>query len=77
VWHDKDPSLLNALHAEQRPINLAALALYLKKTESSSPKDNLYQVWLNLACLFWRRFLKMYFYTFAITSPWRGTIPFI
>jgi hypothetical protein len=34
------------------------LVLYLNKLESASPKDNLYQVWLNLACWFWRRFLK-------------------
>jgi hypothetical protein len=32
------------------------LALYLYKLEFPSPKDNLYQVWLNLACWFWRRF---------------------
>jgi hypothetical protein len=32
------------------------LALYLNKLESPSPKDYLYQVWLNLACWFWRRF---------------------
>jgi hypothetical protein len=31
------------------------LALYLNKLESSLPKDNLYQVWLNLACWFWGR----------------------
>jgi hypothetical protein len=32
------------------------LALYLNKLKFPSPKDNLYQVWLNLACWFWRRF---------------------
>jgi hypothetical protein len=33
----------------------------LNKHESPSPKDNLYQVWLNLARWFWRRiFLKMF-----------------
>jgi hypothetical protein len=31
------------------------LAIYLNKLEFSSSKDNLYQVWLNLACWFWRR----------------------
>jgi hypothetical protein len=37
------------------------LALYLKKFEFTSPKDNLYQVWLILACWFWkRRFLKIF-----------------
>jgi hypothetical protein len=35
------------------------LALYLNKLEFPSSKDNLYQVWLNLACWFWRRFLKI------------------
>ena len=35
--------------------------LPLNKFESSSPKDNLYQVWLILACWFWRiRFLKIF-----------------
>jgi hypothetical protein len=35
------------------------LALYLYKLEFPLPKDNLYQVWLNLATWFWRRrFLK-------------------
>jgi hypothetical protein len=32
----------------------------LNKLEFPSPKDNLYQVWLNLASWFWRRFLKMF-----------------
>jgi hypothetical protein len=36
------------------------LVLYLNKLESPSPKDNWYQVWLNLACWFWRRFLKIF-----------------
>jgi hypothetical protein len=37
------------------------LSLYLKKTESPSPKDNLYQDWLNLASWFWRRrFFKIF-----------------
>ena len=37
------------------------LALYLNKLEFPSPKDTLYQVWLNLACWFWRRrFLKIF-----------------
>jgi hypothetical protein len=31
------------------------LALYLNKLKFPSPKDNLYQVWLNLSCWFWRR----------------------
>ena len=30
------------------------LVLYLNKLEYPSPKDNLYQVWLNLACWYWR-----------------------
>jgi hypothetical protein len=37
------------------------MALYLNKLEFPSPKDNLYQVWLNLASCFWRtRFLKIF-----------------
>jgi hypothetical protein len=37
------------------------LVLYLKNLESPLPKDDLYQVWLKLACWFWRRrFLKMF-----------------
>jgi hypothetical protein len=36
------------------------LALYLNKLEFPSLKDNLYQVWLNLAGWFWRRFLKIF-----------------
>jgi hypothetical protein len=40
---------------------LENLALYLNKLEFPSPKDNLYQVWLKLACWFWRkRFLKIF-----------------
>jgi hypothetical protein len=31
------------------------LALYLNKFKFPSSKDNLYQVWLILACWFWRR----------------------
>jgi hypothetical protein len=34
------------------------LALYLNKLESLSPKDDLYQVWLNYAQWFLRRFKK-------------------
>jgi hypothetical protein len=36
------------------------LALYLNEFEFPLPKDNVYQVWLNLACWFWRRFLKIF-----------------
>jgi hypothetical protein len=58
------------------------LALNLKKLKFPLPKGNLYQVWFNLACCFWRRrffFFKfsVYFYSFAIISLWRGTIPFL
>ena len=35
------------------------LALYLNNLESPLPKDDLCQVWLKLACWFWRRFLKI------------------
>jgi hypothetical protein len=37
------------------------LALYLNNLESPLPNDDLYQVWLKLACWFWRRrFLKIF-----------------
>jgi hypothetical protein len=36
------------------------MVLYLNKFESSSPEDNLCQIWLNLACWFWRRFLNVF-----------------
>jgi hypothetical protein len=35
------------------------LALYFNNLKSPLPKDDLYQVWLKLACLFWR-FLKIF-----------------
>ena len=36
-------------------------ALYLNNLEFPLPKDDLYQVWLKLACWFWRRrFLKIF-----------------
>jgi hypothetical protein len=35
---------------------------YLNNSEFPLPKDNLYQVWLNLACWFWRRFF--FFFNF-------------
>jgi hypothetical protein len=56
------------------------LALYLNNLEAPLPKDDMYQVWLKLACWFWRRrFLKIFsvFLLFAIISPWRKAIPFI
>jgi hypothetical protein len=42
------------------------LALYLNKVEFPSPKDNLYQVWVNLACWFWRRFFFLIFSVFLL-----------
>ena len=37
------------------------LALYLNKLKFPWPKNSLYQVWLNLACWFWRRrFLNLF-----------------
>jgi hypothetical protein len=36
------------------------LALYLDNLEFPSLKDNVYQVWLNLACWFWKRFFKIF-----------------
>jgi hypothetical protein len=45
------------------------LALYLNKLEFPSPKDNLYQVWLNLASWFWRRrFSKVFQCIFTLPS---------
>jgi hypothetical protein len=52
----------------------------LNKLEFPSPKDNLYQVWLNLASWFWRRrFLKIFsvFLLFHYYLPWRRGIPFL
>jgi hypothetical protein len=52
----------------------------LNKLEFPSHKDNMYQVWLNLACWFWRRrFLKIFSVVllFCYYLPWRGAIPFI
>jgi hypothetical protein len=48
------------------------LALYLNKLESPSPKDDLYQLWLNLAQWFWRRkFLNIFsvFFILLLLSP--------
>jgi hypothetical protein len=51
-----DPSLslhfCDYLHCEED------LALYLNKLEFPSPKNDLYQVWLKLACWFWKRCSK-------------------
>jgi hypothetical protein len=49
------------------------LALYLNKLESPSPKDDLYQVWLNYAQWFWRRFFLniQCFFTLSLLSPLR------
>ena len=47
-------------------------ALHLKKLESPSPKDALYQAWLKLAQWFWRRrFLKFV----NVLSPFRNYLP--
>ena len=57
----------------------ADLVLYLNKLESPSPKDNLYKVWLNLACWFWRRrFLKIFsvFLLFCDYLPLEKGYPF-
>jgi hypothetical protein len=45
---------------------------FFNKLEFSSPKDNLYQVWLVLACRFWRRrFLK----NFCVFLLFRDYLP--
>jgi hypothetical protein len=38
----------------------------LKNLEFPLSKDNLYQVWLNLACWFWRRFFFLLFSVFLL-----------
>jgi hypothetical protein len=43
------------------------LILNLKKLEFPSSKDNFYQVWLKLACWFWRSFL--FIFTLLPLSP--------
>jgi hypothetical protein len=55
------------------------LALYLNKLESSLPKDNLYQVWLNYAQWFWRRrffFKNSIFFLFRYYLPLEKGDPF-
>jgi hypothetical protein len=49
---------------------------HMNKSESPSPKDDLDQVWLKLVQWFWRRrffffVFSVYFYIFAIISPWK------
>jgi hypothetical protein len=48
------------------PLKRAFLALYLNKLVFPSSKDNLYQVWLILACWFWRRRFIKTFSTFSL-----------
>jgi hypothetical protein len=50
----------------------------LNKLEFPSPKDNVYQVWLNLACWFWRRYLKLFsvFLLFCYYLPLEKGNPF-
>jgi hypothetical protein len=50
----------------------ANLALYLNKLEFPLPKDNVYQVWLNLACWLWR---KNFFYFFSAFLLFRYYLP--
>jgi hypothetical protein len=49
----------------------------LYKLEFLSPMDNLYELWLILACLFWRRFLKIssIFLLFCYYLPLERGIP--
>jgi hypothetical protein len=55
----------------------ADLALYLNKVEFPLPKDDLYQIWFNLVCWFWRRFLKIFsaFSHFRYYLPLEGGYP--
>jgi hypothetical protein len=51
----------------------------LNKLEFPSPKDNMHQIWLILACWFWRtRFLKMFsvFLLFCYYRPFVKDDPF-
>jgi hypothetical protein len=47
------------------------LSFYLKNFEFPSPKDDLWQVELKLACWFWKRFFKIIqrIFTLSILSP--------
>jgi hypothetical protein len=52
--------------------------LHLSELESTSPKDDLCQVWLELALWFWRRFLKdpiLFLHFFDYLPLWRGPGP--
>ena len=55
------------------------MAFYLIKLESPPSKDALYNVWLNMAQRFWRKFFKNILNNIkiAIISPWRRTWLFI
>jgi hypothetical protein len=44
------------------------LAIYLNKLEFTSSKDNMYQVWLNLVCWFWRTRFKNFLYAHRKTG---------
>jgi hypothetical protein len=46
------------------------LAVCVKNSEFSSPKDDLYQVCLKLASLFWRRFFSQYKYMWIYSFPY-------
>jgi hypothetical protein len=54
------------------------LVLYFNQFEFPSPKDNLYQAWLNLACWVWGRFLKIFsvFLLFRDYLPLEKGYPF-
>jgi hypothetical protein len=73
-----DPNLFlhfrNYLHFEEE------LALKLNNLEFPYPKDDLYQVWLNWSAgsrdkAVWK--FSVYFYSFAIISPWNTGLSFI
>ena len=55
------------------------LGLHLNKFESPLQKDPLYQVWLKLAHLFWRRrfsnFVKVFSLFFLLSPLWKGLGP--
>jgi hypothetical protein len=54
------------------PLNRTWPFIWTNLNSLHPTQDNLYQVWLNLACWFWRRrFLKIFsvFYTVSLLSP--------
>jgi hypothetical protein len=62
-----------------RDANYKYVSISICKVELFIPlsKDNLYQVWLNLALWFWRRKIFSVLLLFCYYLPWRRASPFI